>query len=155
MIQNIPTYRKAHGMPKKTTSVESCKFSKEIAMSSYQIASRYHETKISVMKYPQWVLVRRLTIVFWMTLVTLLIMVFLNATAHLAYANVLSEVTPIVDTRSSLQADYALWEPTVFQPIMPEIIDELHQSTADELGSLTNFTEPVVIEGTFLVIAQP
>ncbi len=124
-------------------------------MSSYQIASRYHETKVSVMKYPQWVLVRRLTIVFWMTLVTLLIMVFLNATAHLAYANVLSEVTPNVDTRSSLQADYALWEPTVFQPIMPEIIDELHQSTADELGSLTNFTEPVVIEGTFLVIAQP
>jgi hypothetical protein len=128
---------------------------KEVAMSSYQITSRFRETKVSVMKYPQWVLVSRLTIVFWMTLVTLLIMVFLNATAHLAYANVLSEVTPNVDTRSSLQADYALWEPTVFQPIMPEIMDELSQLTTDELGSLTNFTEPVAIEGTFLVIAQP
>jgi hypothetical protein len=139
----------------KPSSVEGCVFTKEVAMSSYQITSRFRETKISAMKYPQWVLVRRLTVVFWMTLVGLLVMLFLNATAHLAYANVLSEATPNVDTRSSLQADYALWEPTVFHPIMPELLDELSQSTADEFGSLTNFTEPDVIEGTFLVIAGP
>jgi hypothetical protein len=38
---------------------------------------------------------------------------------------------------------------------MPEIIDELSRTPVDELGSIINFAEPVVIDGSTFVVAKP
>jgi hypothetical protein len=130
----------------------------EIGMSSYPIATRYRAMRVAMAKFPEQILLeQRLVVALGLILVAALVMLTMMASAQAAFDQVMQK--PIYrdfsEIRSSLQADYTTWEPTVFQPIMPEIIDELSRTPVDELGSIINFAEPVVIDGSTFVAAKP
>ncbi len=130
----------------------------EVEMSSYPIATRYRATRVTMAKFPEQILQeQRLIEVLRLILVAALVMLTMMSTAQAAFDQVMQK--PIYrnfsEIRASMQADYTTWEPTVFQPIMPEIIDELSRTPVDELGSIINFAEPFVIDGSTFVVAKP
>ena len=127
-------------------------------MTSYPIATRYRAMRVTMAKFPDQILQEhRLLVALGLILATALVMLTMMASAQAAFDQVMQ--MPITrnfsEIRSSLQADYTIWEPTVFQPIMPEILNELSRTPVEELGSIINFAEPVVIDGSTFMVAKP